>query len=67
MTLLEDLAGTPRVAFVINPGDVDVVARATVRGVREAEDLLDGTRVAVTAGVLEVRMPPRTVRMLGIT
>ena len=66
LTIHEDATGAPRVAFVINGSDVDVVARVTVHGAREAEDLLDGARVAVTAGVLEVRMPPKTVRMLAI-
>lgn len=65
----EDAGGIARVAFVIHPGATDVVARVTVPGATAAVDALDGTRVQVdaSAGTVEVRMPPRTVRMLTLT
>ena len=60
--------GRPRVAFVMNPGDGDVVARVTLgAGVTRAVDLLDDTHFEARHGALEIRMRPRTVRMLGVS
>ncbi|WP_437673739.1 beta-galactosidase [Sorangium sp. So ce131] len=64
-TLHEDASGAPRVLFLLNPGDGDVVARVTVRAAR-ATDLLDDTRFEARRGALEVRLTPRTVRMLAL-
>ncbi|AUX26212.1 hypothetical protein SOCEGT47_067730 [Sorangium cellulosum] len=64
-TLHEDASGAPRVLFLLNPGDADVVARVTVSAAR-ATDLLDDARFEVRRGVLEVRLMPRTVRMLAL-
>lgn len=72
-TVHEDDAGVPRVLFVINPGDSDVLARVTPpqapggEALRHATDVLDGTPFQATRrGTLEVRMKPRTVRMLAL-
>lgn len=75
----EDDAGRPRVLFLLNPGEADVVARVTVDAAR-AVDLLDDARFEArrassqgqqsaggsAAGVFEVRLTPRTVRMLAL-
>jgi beta-galactosidase len=67
VTVHEDDVGTPRVLFVIHPGAEDIVARVSVpEATRAAVDLLDGTRVRALGGSVELRMPPRTVRMLAI-
>jgi beta-galactosidase len=66
VTVHENHAGAAKVAFVLNPGGVDVVARVAIPGVEVAEDLLDGTKAHQSRGVLEVRMPPRTIRVLAL-
>jgi beta-galactosidase len=67
VTVHHDSAGRPRVVFVLNPGRTDVVARLSVPGVEAAHDLLDEGRVSCEHGLLELRLPPRTVRMLEVT
>lgn len=64
-TLHEDADGVPRVLFVLNPGDADVVARVAVSAAR-ARDVLEDAQFEVQRGVLEVRLTPRTVRMLAL-
>ena len=66
-TVHEDAAGRARVLFVINPGDADVVARASI-GVASgrAVDVLDDAAFEARRGAFEVRMKPRTVRMLAL-
>ncbi|WP_437286715.1 beta-galactosidase [Sorangium sp. So ce406] len=64
-TLHEDASGAPRVLFLLNPEDADVVARVTVRASR-ARDVLDDARFEARRGALEVRLMPRTVRMLAL-
>ena len=66
-TVHEDAAGKPRAVFVINPGPDDVVARVTVPSVQTARDALTEQNVHARAGTLEVRVPPRTVRLLAVT
>jgi beta-galactosidase len=63
----ETAGGVPRVAFVINAGLSDVVARVTIPGAKGAADLFDGTKVRVDDGVLVVRTPPKTVRILELS
>lgn len=66
-TVHEDADGVPRVLFVIRGGDGDGLARVTVGAeVRRAHDPLEDRTIVVHAGVLELRMPPRTVRMLRL-
>ncbi len=66
-TVHEDRGGTPRVLFVLNPGDADVMARvATVGCPGRAVDLLDGTTTEAVRGAFEVRVPRKTVRMMAI-
>ncbi len=68
-TVHEDAAGRARVVFVLNPGEGDTLARVHVgqalAGAR-AVDVLDDAVFDVKRGALEVRMTPRTVRMLAI-
>jgi beta-galactosidase len=67
-TVHEDASGTPRVLFLIHPDDRDVVARVTVgAGVSLATDVLEDASFGVTRGALEVRMKPRSVRMLALS
>lgn len=64
-TVHENDAGEARVVFVINPSDVDHVARVTI-GVDAAwRDALDGDETRSEAGVLELRVRPKTVRMMA--
>jgi len=66
-TVHEDDDGRPRVFFLINPGARDVLAKVEI-GVAEgnAVDTLDDTSFEARRGAFEVRMTPRTVRMLAI-
>ncbi|MCC6558299.1 MAG: beta-galactosidase [Polyangiaceae bacterium] len=64
-TVHEDRAGRPRVLFLLNPGDADVVARVAAAA-PEATDVLDHERFEARRGALEVRLTPRTVRMLAL-
>jgi beta-galactosidase len=63
----EDDAGRPRVLFLLNPGDSDVIAKVAI-GVSEgtAVDLLEDATFEARRSAFEVRMKPRTVRMLAI-
>jgi beta-galactosidase len=66
-TLHEDEAGAPRVLFVLNPGEADVMARVALGGTpQRAIDLLDEASFEARRGGFEVRMKPRTVRMLAL-
>lgn len=66
-TVHEDADGVPRVLFVIRGGDGDGLARVTVGAeVRRAVDPIEERSVVVHGGVLEIRVPPRTVRMLRL-
>ncbi|MFO0547829.1 MAG: beta-galactosidase [Polyangiaceae bacterium] len=69
-TLHEDEHGAPRVLFLVNSTAADVSARVTVpHTVLSASDLLkDETFSVVQSGpaALEIRMKPRTVRMLEL-
>jgi beta-galactosidase len=53
------------VLFLLNPGEVDVVARVAVSAAA-ATDALDETRFESRRGAFEVRLTPRTVRMLAL-
>jgi beta-galactosidase len=66
-TVHEDGTGRARVVFVLNAGDGDVLAHVHL-GVpaSRAVDLLDDTTFGIDRGALEVRMTPRTVRMLAL-
>jgi len=66
-TLHEDADGQPRVLFVIRAGEGDVLARVAVgENVKRVHDVLEERSFVVEGGVLELRMPPRTVRMLTL-
>lgn len=65
-TLHEDATGAPRVAFVINDGDAEVVARVTLGVDATWEDVLAGDAHQSDQGMLELRMRPHTVRMLCV-
>jgi beta-galactosidase len=67
VTVHEDTEGRARVVFLLNPGEGDVVAHVHLGAdARRATDALDGGTFDVKRGALEVRMTPRTVRMLAI-
>jgi beta-galactosidase len=66
-TVHEDAAGKPRVLFLLNGTDHDTTARVSVgAGPREAHDLLKGESFVVQNGAIELRMKPKTVRMLAL-
>ena len=66
-TVHEDAEGRARVLFVINPGDADVVARVSIGGAAtRAVDVIDDAVFEAQRGAFEVRMKPRTVRMLAL-
>jgi beta-galactosidase len=62
-----DAENRPRVLFLINAGDDDCTARVTVgRDAKEAVDLLKDQAFVVRDGTIELRMKPKTVRMLEL-
>lgn len=67
-TVHEDDAGLPRVLFLLNPTDNDVVGRVSVPGaaISEAHDLLGDERIPVIHGAVEARIEPKTTRMLAL-
>ncbi|MCC6646302.1 MAG: beta-galactosidase [Polyangiaceae bacterium] len=67
VTVHEDDAGAPRVAFLLNPTEADVVASVTLPGVVAAEDALTGAAVSVVGGRVEARVAERSVRMLALS
>lgn len=62
----EDDGGTPRALVVLNPTTEDVVGRVGVPGVVRAVDELDEHGFHPTAGVLELRVPARSGRLLRL-
>ncbi|APR83212.1 Beta-galactosidase [Minicystis rosea] len=67
-TVHEDAEGRPRVLFILNPGEHDVVARVHAGAtVTRAVDLIDDTTFDINRGAVEVRMMPQTVRMLALS
>lgn len=67
VTVHEDASGAPRVMFVINPGDHDVVARITVpKGATRVADAFDDTTLSAVRGAAELRVAPKSVRMLTL-
>jgi beta-galactosidase len=65
VTLHHDRRGALRVAFVINPTESELYARIPGIG-GEAVDALDSQVIRAQAGVLSLRVPRRSVRMLEI-
>ena len=67
-TMHEDAEGRARVLFVLNPGEHDVLARVHAGGdATRAVDLIDDATFEARRGAIELRMPPRTVRMLAMS
>ena len=68
-TVHEDAAGRARVVFLLNPGDGGRARARPLRGAApsRAVDVLDEAVFEIKRGALEVRMTPRTVRMLALT
>jgi hypothetical protein len=60
----------PRVLFVMNPTQNDVVAKVALRGARALVDVLaaheDEASVTRGLGGFEVSVPSRTVRMFSV-
>lgn len=66
-TVHEDSAGKPRVLFLINPTDADCAARVTLSpSLTTATDLLKDQVHAIENGIVDVRVKPKTVRMLAL-
>jgi beta-galactosidase len=69
VTVHEDAAGRPRVVFLINPGEHDVVARASIPGLApgaQVTDLLTKAELSLDGPTLEARVPAKTVRVLSV-
>lgn len=75
VTVHEDAAGVPRVAFVMNPTQGDLVARVAIEGARALVDLLPrgagrhaihDSHITRTTGSFELTVPGRTVRMMAV-
>ena len=68
-TVHEDATGKPRVVFVANPTDADLIARVSVgeTGYQTARDLFNDEHIPLSHGALEARTPPKTVRMFALT
>lgn len=70
VTVHEDREGRPRVVFLINPGEHDVVARASIPGVApfgRVTDLLTKAELGLDGPTLEARVPAKTVRVFSVT
>lgn len=67
-TVHEDKQGRARAIFVLNPTEVDCVARVSLPlpPRTSCTDVLDGTSFTPRGGVLEVRLPPKTVRFFAV-
>jgi beta-galactosidase len=65
MTIHEDPHGTPRVLFLLNPGDRPEQAEPEIP-VQRLRDLVDGATFDRTGGKLTVPLEPRSIRMLAI-
>jgi hypothetical protein len=66
VTVHRNDAGEPRVAFLINPSARALRAELSLPGVARASDALDGSEFRARTGLLEVPLPPQTVRMLEL-
>jgi beta-galactosidase len=71
----EDVAGVPKVAFVMNPTPGDLAVRVAIEAAGALADLLPRhptkhagheRRITRVAGSFEVTVPARTVRMLAV-
>jgi len=62
----EDAGGAPRVVFVMNPTDGDLVVRVSLSGVDALVDAVGEGRVVRAGGALDVNVPARVVRMMQI-
>jgi len=58
--------GEPAALFVINPSDHEVEACVAAAGTEVATDALDGQNYHARLGRLELRLQPRSVRMLEL-
>jgi beta-galactosidase len=67
VTVHEDESGRPRVLFILNPHDSDVIAKVGI-GITEgnAVDVLNDATFEARRGTFDVRMQPHTVRMLAL-
>jgi hypothetical protein len=66
VTVHRSSAGDARVAFLINPSTRALRAELSLPGVERASDALDGSEFRARTGLLEVPLPPQTVRMLEL-
>jgi len=62
----EDASGAPRVVFVMNPTDRDLVVRVSLAGVASLVDAIGEGRAVRAGGALDVSVPARVVRMMEV-
>jgi beta-galactosidase len=62
----EDEQGRPRVVFVMNPTENDLVVRVSLAGVDALVDAAGEGRIARAAGAFEVPVPGRCVRIMSV-
>ncbi len=71
-TVHEDDGGVPRVLFLINPGEDDIATQVTIPAApgrpspKAAVDLLKEETFALHGDSLELRVKPKTVRLLAL-
>jgi beta-galactosidase len=66
VTVHQDHAGQPRVAFVINPTTRALRAELSLEGVARMVDALDGSEFRAKQGQFELPLPPQTVRLFEL-
>lgn len=67
-TIHEDRGGRPRILFLINPSSNDCAVRVRLDPTLElATDLLKDQTHTLVGGALDVRVKPKTVRMLALS
>ena len=64
-TVHEDDDGVARVVFVLNASSEHLVARVTLGTEADWQDVLEEGSTRSADGVLELRIRPKTVRMLA--
>ncbi len=62
----DDAAGNHRLLFVLNPTTEDRVTRVSATGFSRVRDLLDGGQFEAERGAIELRLAPRSVRLLSV-
>ena len=66
VTIHEDALGAPRVVFVMNPTDRDLVVRVSLAGVGTLADALGDERATRVGGAFEVTVAARVARLMTV-